>query len=117
MAAVLWNGAVWFGLGSVSIPFAILAWQSVVWLKSGQWPLLVVHDALVYFNIPSPSFEWVGVQTLATNVLAEPLSFIVFIVGMAIAVICGGLATRIENREWEIQKEQRRLKRERNSVQ
>jgi len=116
MAGLLWNGTIWFGLGGIAIPFTILGWQSIVWLKSGRWPLLAVHDALAYFSITPPSFEWVGVQTLATNVLAEPLSFIVFAVGISAAIICGWLATRIENRQWEIAKEQRRLKRE-NSVQ
>jgi hypothetical protein len=64
----------------------IVVWQIYTWLQTAKWRLVPVSDALIFFGIPQPRFDWLGLQKIADWVLDLPLSVTAFVVWMAIIV-------------------------------
>src|SRR5229473_2548021 len=64
----------------------IVLWQVYTWLRTAKWPPLAVSDALTFFGIPYPSFEWLGFQKIADTVLDWPLSLFAFVLWLVTIV-------------------------------
>lgn len=64
-------------------PAAVLGYQSVYWLRHGQWPGLTLWDGLAFIGIdvllPLPPDAWEGVVKIALYMLGMPLSLWLFI--------------------------------------
>jgi hypothetical protein len=65
---------------------AIVVWQIFNWLQTANWKPIAVFDALTYFEIPLPRFQWLGLQKIADIVLDWPLSIVVFVLWIALIV-------------------------------
>jgi hypothetical protein len=39
---------------------SIVAWQVYTWLQTAKWQPVAVSDALNFFRIPHPGFDWLG---------------------------------------------------------
>ncbi len=66
---------------------SIVAWQVYTWLQTAKWQPVAVSDALNFFRIPHPGFDWLGVQKIADAVLDWPLSVFAFVIWLVAIVI------------------------------
>jgi hypothetical protein len=84
--------AVLLGIGGVGLALSILAWQSYVWLKTGEWPDLTMatvflprvssSDFYLWFIEPK---SWYGLHVVVKFLLDFPLwAWSLFLSGGAI---------------------------------
>ena len=64
----------------------IVLWQIYTWLRTAKWRPVTVSNALTFFEIPYPRFEWLGFQKIADTVLDWPLSIVAFVLWLAAIV-------------------------------
>ena len=57
----------------------LLGWQTFVWLKLGEWPIVQLRHLINGNRIVSS--DWVGLLTIIEGVLSAPLSAIIFLIG------------------------------------
>jgi hypothetical protein len=78
-------------LALVGASIAILGWQGVKWLKSGQWPALTWQDALGWLGIIAPEPSWVGFARIVGWVMSLPLALAPFLLaGLILWVLLRG---------------------------
>lgn len=64
----------------------IVGWQIFNWLQTAKWKPIAASDALTYFEIPLPRFQWLGLQKIADMVLDWPLSVVAFVLWIALMI-------------------------------
>jgi hypothetical protein len=65
----------------------IVGWQIIHWLQTAKWMPLSIADALTYFDVPLPRFNWLGFQKITDSLLDLPLSLTAFLVWI-LAFVC-----------------------------
>jgi hypothetical protein len=65
----------------------ILGWQAYAWLTFGLWPALPLRAATNASGLGVPKVKWVGVQQIIEYIYGCPLSFVVFLTFVTLAVL------------------------------
>jgi hypothetical protein len=64
----------------------IVVWQIYAWLQTAKWRPVPVSNALIFFGIPQPHFDWLGLQKIADWALDLPLSVTAVVMWMVVIV-------------------------------
>jgi hypothetical protein len=71
---------------------AVVAWQTVEWLRSGYWPGVPALEAWNWTGLPIPQLYWLGVEPMIEWILRQPLSLVMLVCGWMLLWISGGRA-------------------------
>jgi len=72
----------------------IVVYQTICWLRTGNWPTFTADDARTFLGIPFPQTEWVGITKILSWILDQPLSVDLLVLGfglMGMARAVGGV--------------------------
>lgn len=78
------GGIIAVGIAGVFASFAVVSWQSILWLRQGDWPRITILDVWHWAGLAYPdSTGWFGVDKMIGWTLDSSLSA---------ALLWGGLA-------------------------
>lgn len=78
---------VWVGLATFGFPPAIWVYQVYYWLKNGSWLPITIEAGLMSVGLGVPYTSWRGVQMIIEWIVALPLWFGVFLIGMLVITL------------------------------